>query len=375
MIDDPFGLNDLSGLGDLGEIDSETQIEQAPFSDEPGAVSATAGPVVRPAPRPSSSDAALTSPHLPASSTLHGTGANSAMTSAAVTDAASDFGDDSELAIGEVSRVVNLADIVRTGRNAERLAESRRSGATSTATGRMTGQSPRLRSTGVVSSLPGGALAGAGAGAAEGDPGARMAPVAKSHRRGLIALLGVAVVVVLGVGGAVVLFVTNDDGPAEGNLGPVHDIDTSRPDDPAVHRPVNPVGSAGSATPTNPFVPRPPRPRPSPGSAGGNHDTELGPPGDSLRSDEIEDVARRNQDMTQRCYMRSQRGADSIIVGDVKKIAVTLVVDKDGRVSDVQLSEHAADNLGKCLSGSIKGWKFRQSSGGTFKFSLNFVSG
>jgi hypothetical protein len=199
-----------------------------------------------------------------------------------------------------------------------------------------------------------------------------MAPVGKPHR-GLIALLGVAVVVVLGVVGAVVLFVTNDDAPTEGNLGRVQGIDTSRPEDPTAHRPSNPVGSAGSANPAPPssFVPRPPR-RANP--SGGNRDAEVMPAADSLRSEEIEDIARRNQDMTQRCYMRSQRGADSILVGDVKKIAVTLTIDKDGHVNDVQLSDHGGDNLGKCLSGSIKAWKFRQSSGGTFKFSLNFVS-
>jgi hypothetical protein len=232
-----------------------------------------------------------------------------------------------------------------------------------------------LRSTGAIPNLAGAAFAGGAP--AEAAPGMMMAPGAKSHRRGLIALVGVAVVVVLGGVGAVILFATNDDGPTEGSLGSVHDIDTSRPEDPKTHRPFNPVGSAGQTNPAppNPFVPRTTRPRPNPGSAGSNHDAELGPPADALRSDEIEDIARRNQEMTQRCYMRSQRGADSIIVGDVKKIAVTLTIDKDGRVNDVQLSDHGADNLGKCLSGSIRTWKFRQSAGGTFKFSLNFVSG
>ena len=384
MIDDPFGFNDLGELADL-----ETQIEQPPFSDEPGAVSATPGPVVRPAPRPSSSDAAMTSPHMPASSTLHGTGANAAMTSAAVTSAAFDFGDgsDGELAIGEVSRVVKLADIVRPPRDTEQPTGGRAGTSaghitrtstpitrTNSPIGRMSGQNQRLRSTGAATSLTGAALAGAASD--DAAPGMAIAPIARSHRRGLIALVGVAVVVVVGVGVAV-LFATNDDGPAEGNLGPVHDIDTSRPDDPTTHRPSNPVGSAAPVNPAppNPFVPRPLRPRPNPGPVGSGHDAEPGPPGDALRGDEIEDVARKNQDMTQRCYMRSQRGADAIIVGDVKKIAVTLTVDKDGRVNDVQLSDHGTDNLGKCLSGSIKGWRFRQSSGGTFKFSLNFVSG
>jgi hypothetical protein len=72
--------------------------------------------------------------------------------------------------------------------------------------------------------------------------------------------------------------------------------------------------------------------------------------------------------------MRSQRGADSILIGDVKKISVTLTVAVDGTVSELQLSEHGADNLGKCLTTSMKGWRFRPSAGGTFRFSLIFGS-
>ena len=54
-----------------------------------------------------------------------------------------------------------------------------------------------------------------------GDPGLTLAPMRKSHRRGLIALLGVAGVMVLGVIGAVVLLVTTNDDPTGGNLGSV----------------------------------------------------------------------------------------------------------------------------------------------------------
>jgi hypothetical protein len=194
-------------------------------------------------------------------------------------------------------------------------------------------------------------------------------PVRKSHRRGLITLLTVAIVMVLGVSGAVVLLVTTEDHPIGGGLGTVHDIDTSRPEDPITHRP---LGSAAAPPTPSPLVPRPHQrvtlPNP-PG--GGTQDLEL--PGNTLGADEVEDVARKHQDITNRCYMRSQRGADSILIGDVKKISVTLTVDRDGNVSDLKLSEHEADNLGKCLTMSIKGWKFRPSAGGTFRFSLNFV--
>jgi predicted Zn finger-like uncharacterized protein len=265
-------------------------------------------------------------------------------------------GDDHELAIGEVSRVVNLADIVRDRGNA-----TRRSGI-----------NPTFRSTGAIASMAGITADGTPVTPDDGDAGMAMAPVAGSHHRGLITLLSVAGVMVLGVIGAVVLLVTTDDDPLGGKLGHVRDIDTSRPEDPITHRPLG--SGATSPTPPNPFVPRVlTRPRVNPNPPVGSSQDPEPPPGNSLSADEVEDVARRHQDITNRCYMRSQRGADSILIGDVKKISVTLTVDGDGNVSDLKLSEHAADNLGKCLTTSIKGWKFRPSAGGTFRFSLNFV--
>jgi outer membrane biosynthesis protein TonB len=190
----------------------------------------------------------------------------------------------------------------------------------------------------------------------------------RAHRRGLIALLAVAAVVVLGVIGAVIAFVTWDDDATDGSLGAVNDIDTSRPDDPVAH---HPVGSAATAPATPPVPARVPHLRSPPGTGG----PAEAPPGNSLASDEIEEVARKHQEATQRCYLRSQRGADAILIGDVKKIAVTLTIDRDGNISDLQLSEHGADNLGKCLSNAIRAWKFRQSSGGTYRISLAFASG
>jgi uncharacterized membrane protein len=241
--------------------------------------------------------------------------------------ASSDFGSDEDLDIGEVSRVIGLNDIARGGRP----------------------DRPSL------------------------------APIRSAHRRGLIVLLVVAAVVVIGAIAAVAVFMTrHDDAPAS-SLGPVQDIDTSRPDDPVAHHPVvsPPPEPATPATPIAP-APAPPAPRPAPrphAPAGGGNQGAEAAPGGNLAADEIEDMARKHQEMTQRCYMRSQRGADSILIGDVKKIAVTLTIDRDGNVSDLQLSDHAADNLGKCLSGAIKAWKFRASAGGTFRFSLNFLNG
>jgi len=293
---------------------------------------------------------------------------------AVVTDAASDFesaahvsGDD--LDIGEVSRVVKLADLAPRPR-AERPGSSHRAATHPAAIGR-----PPTHA-GYHHASPGlGAVNGPAAGlpvgyihsGAEPDASA-IAPVVKAHRRGLIALLSVALVMVAGVIGAVLLLVNTSDDPTGGGLGPLHNIDTSRPEDPITHRPIEPP----PAPPVAPVAPRPIVKRSGSAAAAREPDPA---PGGSLRSDEIEDMARKHTDMTQRCYMRSQRGADSITVGEVKKIGITLTVDRDGNVNDLQLSEHAGDTLGKCLTGSIKGWKFRPSAGGTFRFSLNFAPG
>jgi predicted Zn finger-like uncharacterized protein len=344
--------------------DSPTQIEPVPFRDPPAAAKQDRA----------SAPAAVGA----------GTGATPSV-GVPEPPASSDFDDSGELAIGEVSRVVNLTDIAR-----DRDSSTRRSGVNpmlrgTGAIGRaQTGAIGRAQTgaiarapTGAIGRAPTGAIASMGMSADatptpdEGELGIAMAPVRKSHRRGLITLLTVAIVMVLGVSGAVVLLVTTEDHPIGGRLRTVHDIDTSRPEDPITHRP---LGSAAAPPTPSPVAPRASHSRvavPNPPSGGAQVPEPL--PGNSLSADEVEDVARKHQDMTNRCYMRSQRGADSILIGDVKKISVTLTVDRDGNVSDLKLSEHEADNLGKCLTMSIRGWKFRQSAGGTFRFSLNFV--
>jgi hypothetical protein len=330
---DPF--DDGDGIGS----DGKTVLEAMPFEDAP----------VEPRRAPAAPEG--TAPAAPAHAA----------------PSRSDFGSDDDLDIGEVSRVVNLGDIARGARAPDRSATWRAATAPAAAA-RSTGMEPSLRpstraTAPAASPAPG-----------DGEPGVASAPVVRAQRRGLIALLVVAIVLVLGVVG-VVLFVTRSDDTPNTSLGTVQDIDTSRPDDPIAHRPVGSAGSASAAVPAPPppVAPRPhPRPASSPGSA---QIAETPPAGNALGGDEIEDVARKHQEMTQRCYMRSQRGADAILIGGVKKIAVTLTIDREGNVSDLQLSDHSADTLGKCLTGAIRTWKFRSSAGGTFRFSLNFVDG
>ncbi|MGE5181432.1 MAG: hypothetical protein ACM31C_05200, partial [Acidobacteriota bacterium] len=284
-----------------------------------------------------------------------------------------DDDDDDGLAIGEVSRVVKLADIAKMGRS--------------------TGAQPRLGRTASHAKLPAGdvlpgapppdafgpapMLPGAMPGLLGNQPVPSESVVAaapyRAHRRGMIMLLSAAGVLLAGVVVAVVLLVqgNGDDEPSQ--LGRQHDFDTSRPDDPNP-RPRNPIeavastGAMGSAA-----VPHP-RPRPVQIQRQPEPPPEL-PGAGRLKADEIEDMAAKQGDGTRRCYMRAQKGALGLDVGDIKKIDVTLTVDKDGVVSDVQLSDHAGDNFGKCLISRIRGWKFRTSPGGTFKFALAFSSG
>src|SRR5439155_11835966 len=121
-----------------------------------------------------------------------------------------------------------LADIVRGHEQGDRANATRRSGF-----------NPTFRSTGAIASMAGITADGTPTTASEGEAGAATAP--KSHRRALITLLSVAALMVLGVIGAVILLVTTYDEPPGGKLGPVLDLDPSRPEDPNTHRP---LGSA-----------------------------------------------------------------------------------------------------------------------------------
>jgi hypothetical protein len=235
------------------------------------------------------------------------------------------------------------------------------------------GGDPNAGANGLGSIGPGGVLSAETA----HDMAAQPTPAASSHR-GMIVLLGVAGVLLAGVVIAVIVLVGGGDTTDTGLRGG-GTIDTTRPDD-ILHKPI-PGETPSTFDPKNPYAPpRPPiyHPR-NPGSGSTTaHDPfpDPNPDGKSLRAEEVEAAAAKNSFGTQRCYMRSQKGADAIIVGDVKKIAVTLTVDKAGAVTNVSLSEHGNDALGKCLTSQIRSWKFRDSPAGiTAKITMVFQSG
>ncbi len=309
------------------------------------------------------------------------------LANAPITDESDDDDADDSLAIGEVSRVVKLADLVRP-------APKKPDALTAAAAQRRTGSSPSLQRTGAVAKLgntaavariedPG--FAPNGLAADPAAPGTEMAmvpaPVAHSHRRGMIILIGVSVLLLAGVIVAVVMLAGDDT--VDKGLGRTDTIDTSRPDDPL--RPRQPgetgSGSAGSAVAANPFFPpKIPVKRPNTGSNGtntvgsnANSNPEL-PTGDSLTPEDIDSVSKKYSSGTQRCYMRSQKGVEAITVGNVKSIGATLTIAKDGAVTEVVFTSHSDDSLGKCLNNAIRGWRFRPSPGGRYKITLAFVA-
>lgn len=305
----------------------------------------------------------------------------------AVTPIHNDEGDDLE--IGEVSRVVNLADLMRsqkpTGTKTPTASFDRTSGTGSVPrVGGTTGSIPRIgggtasnpRVTSSIAKMTPAELGmnvDSSLATPSGEPHADESIVARSfaqrHRRGLMLLIGVSGVMVVGVV-LLFMFVVNDQRHQFGSgLGGTRQIDTSRPED-IVRKQLPHVPSAGS----NAVVTQKPRWRPS----GGNTTTnpiEEPAGGSTLRASEVEDMAAKQGEGTKRCYMRAQKGALGFEIAEVKKIAVTLTVNKDGSVGTVDLSSHANNTFGQCLIARIKGWRFRESSGGTFRISLAFSNG
>ncbi|MGE0546731.1 MAG: GYF domain-containing protein [Kofleriaceae bacterium] len=264
---------------------------------------------------------------------------------------------DDDLSIGEVSRVVNLADLARSRKSAPNVA------ARTTPVARMGG-------TGSTQAIAGGIVPSALADAAA-EPGADASaitpPVADTHRRHMITLLSVAGVLLAGVVVVVVVIVGNRDQFRTG-LGRSGDIDTTRPDD--ILRKTGQVVDTAPNDPQPPGAPKRPR---TPSSGQNVRPVDPTPSGDDLRGDEIEAEAAKHALTTQRCYMRAQKGAEGILIGDIKKIEVTLTVDKSGLVTDVKLSQHQNTGFGRCLTTAVSGWKFRPSSNGiTSRITLAF---
>jgi predicted Zn finger-like uncharacterized protein len=281
--------------------------------------------------------------------------------------------DDDDLSIGEVSRVVKLADLVPKPKPLPATARSTQSSPAlaRTSSPALTGAQPKISPTELGMNVDPALLAAAAPGAAGPDESMVARSFAQRHRRSLIALISVSAVLVLGAIGAIAYVTSKNSGELGGGLGGSKQIDTSRPED-LVRRQLPPdPDNTGSTTPTTqttpkrPTVTRPHNPIQTP--------EETDPTKRALSASEVEAMAARQNEGTKRCYMRAQKGALGFDIASLKKIAVTLRVAKDGTVTDVQLSSNAKDEFGQCLIARIKAWKFRESSsGGTFRISLAF---
>ena len=285
-----------------------------------------------------------------------------------------DPGGGDDLDIGEVSRVVKLADLARdAGRRNPKITPPPPLAAPGPVRS-PTGAYPTRLEVPRLGDLAPSPLASGTGHAAVLLPAPEVPPPV-SHRRAMIALIAGAIVLV-GVAVAVVLFVvTGRDEQGGSRLGQVDEIDTTRPEE------LRSGGSGGEGSaavavtdpPAGSGAPRIPKRIIMQPTGPGSAALEGPAAGARLEARDIEDMASKNSGITQRCYMRAQRGADGILLGDVKKIAVTLTINADGQVTDAQLSDnHAQDSLGKCLIGAIRGWRFRASPGGTFRFVLHF---
>ncbi len=366
------GAKKIPGF-DLDIADSATQITSPPFTDE--APEPRAAKV-----KPPVSLAALAQPQPQPQPQL--------------TPAAESFADEPEgeddLDIGEVSRVVNLADLVRNGPGAKKPR-------TNPSQAVPVGLAPLIgRVSGVNQAIGGNSTGGiarvdlnTGLPIAPLAPGVDptslspldpnyvpdmamqpqpVTPQATNNRMAL--MLGIGVTALVGIVVAVVLVVNRGDDTTFGGLHNGPDYSTERPEDTIKKtsgQDPNPAGSgATTANPQNPFL-RPqqhPHPNTNPIPVPDTH-------GLPDPAEEIEDLANKNSGLTSRCFLRASKGVNAITVGDVKKIIVIMSVDASGTVTTVSLSDgHQADALGQCLVPVIKGWKFKPNKGGTVKLTM-----
>jgi predicted Zn finger-like uncharacterized protein len=278
-----------------------------------------------------------------------------------------------DMEIGEVSRVVNLADLAKSA--GPRKPRN---------TGRSTGLVARLPANELGIGAPGFGQTGPFQPITMPLPGADgpvpsesvvAAAPAREHRRGMMILLGASALLLAGGVVALVLLLGNDDSETSTTLSHSVQYDNDRPDDVQLPRPRNAIEAVQQQAQLN--APRPIK-RPVQQQITKQVTDPVETPGDltktKIKPEEIEDIANKNSEGTKRCYIRAQKGALGIDIADLKRIDVLFSVDGAGNVTSVSLSDHTNDQFGQCLIGRIKSWKFRTSPGGQFKLPMVFGS-
>jgi hypothetical protein len=277
--------------------------------------------------------------------------------------------------------VVNLADLAKTAKPKQSTGSIPTVARTGPIPRSSTSSIPRIDAgTGAVAAMAGMPGAAPGIGEVPHELAMQPAPVAESHKKGMIILIGVATLLVAGVIVAVVVLGGGADDDIDRGLRRSDTIDTTRPDDPLRPRMPDDVATGPGSAATTPAPPKTPVKRPTNNGGSSGNQVATGPAirdevlgGDALSPDDIDSVSKKYSTGTQRCYMRAQKGVDAITIGNVKSIQATLTVGKDGAVTDVALASHADDNLGKCLINALRGWRFRTNPGGRVKFTLAFA--
>ncbi|MBE7447852.1 MAG: AgmX/PglI C-terminal domain-containing protein [Kofleriaceae bacterium] len=293
---------------------------------------------------------------------------------------------DDDLSIGEVSRVVRLADIA-----SGRAAPAARQGAGGP---QPTAASAAIaRGTGAVARVDGPALADAAPIAGGDAPSIYQSVTAPPPRRRTFLYLGAAVVV-LAVIAVVVIVATSGAGSAADeaqvgatrhydDLGGVHrPLDRGAGRDPQVEAADAGVGAGtgsarrpgGGSAQVRPGGGSASGSGPGSGSASGKVETPvLGPDGQPLRPLTADDVFAMSSKMeigTRRCYERALKDDPFL---KVSKIRATITVKPGGEVSSVQLSSMQGTPLATCLTAAIGRWRFRASTEGIVsEFALVF---
>ncbi|HPH67315.1 MAG TPA: GYF domain-containing protein [Kofleriaceae bacterium] len=300
-----------------------------------------------------------------------------------------DEGDD-DLSIGEVSRVVNLADLAKQARPRS-TPVAPLAGAAAARVGNRTpvgGVAALANGTQPMVLQPADAVtAGLALAAqeAQADALADVSPtgvplathVAPPPKRGHLGLIVVGVLLLAAITLVVLVatgvFSSNSESDVRISSDEGYDDLGRRINDPVFRPgsgiPVKPGSGSDSVGKvvkpwTNPNTNGNPNTNPVRDGSGSNGKTEnngLTGPATELKADDVESMFSRNGDISRRCYEQALK-KDPFL--DVKKIAVTMSVDKAGVVNDVSLSSHADHQLGKCLTQRIKGWRFRESTSG-----------
>ena len=333
------------------EDEPETRAEPAAHSKRaasPFADPARTVPTMPPAGLLDASRPATTLPSLPSASLLDASRPSNAQIAPPDLD-----DDEANLEIGEVSRVVKLTDLAKA-----KKAQPQRA-------------APAAAQASAAPALAGQAMPDAAAESVGQAP-----IVARAHRRGLVILFGVAALLLAGGVGVVVLVAGDDSSDTPKGASEGRDFDTSHQDLPIVRRGATDVTApTGSNTPPTTQRPRTGR-NPRVGTPGS---TIVEAPIDPSRTprdpSEVEEMAQKQSSGPQFCFARAQRGAIGLEIQNLKKLFVTVSIDKDGAVTNVTLKEHGDDTFGRCIVARIKSWKFREAqAGGDYGFTLYFQS-